>query len=513
MKPRILVCAFSICAIAALTIPNRVQGQLERGQLHHYKLIDLGTLGGPVGLFFGLTGPLNNRGMASTCVSTSEMDPNFPNINLYFDSGPQPNFIEHAVLWQQGVLTDLGTLPGGTSSCEQWITDTGLIVGGSTNGIMDPLLGVPEVHATLWLGKRPFDLGTLGGYESVPYSANDFGQVVGGAANTIPDPYNVNFSNFAVQAATQVHAFLWERGVMHDLGTLANGTDSVAFYVNDSGQVNGISFTNNVVNPVTGIPTTDPFLWENGKMIDLGTLGGAYAIGNYLNSKGQVAGVSNLTGDLSAHPFLWTKGKGMQDLGTLGGIFGSAEWMNNTGEVIGLSSIPGDQLVFAFLWRNGVMTNISPATDTFGEAEGVNDLGQIVGGANDSQGNGYGFLWQNGGPMIHLYDLAVPGSDLIAFQEATYINNRGEIAGNGTDAASNDHAALLIPCDENHPNIAGCDYSPVDASKLAEIRLAQAEQMPDGAPTAPRMSPAEMLSRYRAKVANRRHGFTASPIQ
>ena len=102
---------------------------------------------------------------------------------------------------------------------------------------------------------------------------------------------------------------------MHDLGTLADGTDSVAFYVNDLGQVNGISFTNNVVNPVTGVPTTDPFVWENGKMIDLGTLGGAYAIGNYFNEKGQVAGMSDLAGDLNAHPFLWTKGKGMQDSG------------------------------------------------------------------------------------------------------------------------------------------------------------------------------------------------------
>jgi probable HAF family extracellular repeat protein len=513
MKPRILVCAFCLCSIAALTIPNRVQGQLETGQLHHYKLIDLGTLGGPVGLFFGLTGPLNNRGMASTCVSTAEMDPNYPNINLYFASGPQPNFIEHAVLWQNGVLTDLGTLPGGTSSCEQWITDTGLIVGGSTNGIMDPLLGVPEVQATLWLGKKPFDLGTLGGYESVPYSANDFGQVVGGAANTIPDAYNTGGFNFAVQAATQVHAFLWERGVMRDLGTLGDGTDSVAFYVNDLGQVNGISFTNNIVNATTGLPTTDPFVWQNGKMTDLGTLGGVYAIGNYMNDRGQVAGSSDLAGDQTGHPFLWSKATGMQDLGTLGGVFGSAEWMNNTGEVIGFSTIPGDQGTDAFLWKNGVMTNISPTTDTFGEAEGINDLGQIVGGAQDSQGNGYGFLWQNGGPMVHLYDLAVPGSDLIAFQEATFINNRGEIAGNGTDPAGNDHAALMIPCDESHPGIPGCDYSSVNAKSLAETRAAQAAQPSKVPATRPKLSPAEMMARYRAKMANRRHGSISSPIE
>jgi hypothetical protein len=73
MKPSILVCAFCLCAIASLTIPNRVQGQLERGQLHHYhyKLIDLGTPGGPDSLIYGLTGPLNNRGMASTCGTTT----------------------------------------------------------------------------------------------------------------------------------------------------------------------------------------------------------------------------------------------------------------------------------------------------------------------------------------------------------------------------------------------------------------------------------------------------------
>lgn len=513
MKPSILVCAVCICAIAALTIPNRVQGQLERGQLHHYKLIDLGTPGGPDSLIYGLTGPLNNRGMTSTCGTTSEMDPNYPNINSYFANGPGPNYIQHAFLWQNGVFTDLGTLPGGTSSCEQWITDAGLIVGGSTNGLIDPLLGVPEVHATLWLGKKPFDLGTLGGYESVPYSANDFGQVVGGAANTVPDAYNTDGFNFAVQAATQVHAFLWERGVMRDLGTLGDGTDSVAFYVNDLGQVNGISFTNNIVNATTGLPTTDSFVWQNGKMIDLGTLGGVYSIGNYMNDIGQVAGASDLAGDQTAHPFLWSKASGMQDLGTLGGVFGSAEWMNNTGDVIGFSTIPGEQFVYAFLWKNGVMINISPATDTFGEAEGVNDLGQIVGGAQDSQGNGYGFLWQNGGPMVHLYDLAVPGSDLIAFQEATFINNRGEIAGNGRDAAGNDHAALLIPCDENHPGIPGCDYNPVNAKTLAETRAAQAVQPSKVPATGAKLSPAEMMARYRSKVANRRHGVTSSPIQ
>jgi len=43
------------------------------------------------------------------------------------------------------------------------------------------------------------------------------------------------------------------------------------------------------------------------------------------------------------------------------------------------------------------------------------------------------------------------------------INRRGEIAVNGIDANGNEQAALLVPCDEDHQGVEGCDYSMVDA--------------------------------------------------
>jgi len=55
------------------------------------------------------------------------------------------------------------------------------------------------------------DLGTLGGNNSFPLGINDRGQVVGWSETADIDP-NSGFPTF--------HAFLWNRGVMHDLGTL-----------------------------------------------------------------------------------------------------------------------------------------------------------------------------------------------------------------------------------------------------------------------------------------------------
>ena len=159
----------------------------NQGSKHRqYKLIDLGTLGGPSSIIFGETGPLNNAGEVTSCADTAALDPYFPNDNPYFGGDP---YVQDAFLWRHGSMHDLGSLPGGTGSCGQWISDNGIVVGASENGSFDTLAGYPAVNAVRWLNGKALNLGTFGGSASVAWAVNSRGQIAGGAANTIPDPY------------------------------------------------------------------------------------------------------------------------------------------------------------------------------------------------------------------------------------------------------------------------------------------------------------------------------------
>ena len=240
---------------------------------------------------------------------------------------------------------------------------------------------------------------------------------------------------------------------MQDLGTLG-GPDAWAFFVNARGQVVGESYTNSIPNPSNGtcspnVPTQDPFIWENGRMIDVGTLGGTCGFANALNNQGQVVGVSSLPGNLTFHPFFWNRGE-LKDLGTFGGSTGQASWINDAGDVVGAADFPGDQVHDAFLWKHGVMTDLGNLGLT-SFAFAVNSGGQVVGHSLINDGTFRAFLWEKRGPMIDLNTLIPPSSGL-TLTEAIYINDRGEIAGAGLLLNGDVHAYLLIPngdCDSD----------------------------------------------------------------
>ncbi len=113
--------------------------------------------------------------------------------------------------------------------------------------------------------------------------------------------------------------------------------------------------------------------------------------------------------------------------------------------------------------------------------------------------------------MVDLNAL-IPANSTLFLHAPETINDRGEIAGVGFDPSGNQHAFLLIPCDQNHPDIQGCDYNLVEAVATAQARSEQIAPAPT-APSGGKLSPAEMITRFRSMMANRYRWFGTFPTK
>lgn len=214
------------------------------------------------------------------------------------------------------------------------------------------------------------DIGTLGGHNSGGSAINLQGQVVGSAQpNDVRGYY---------------HAFLYSNGTMQDLGTLAGAdpegnTESVGTAVNSKGQVTGYSFLTGGAGP------QHAFLFSNGKMQDLGTLGGTggddLSRGEGIDNAGEVAGWS-FDANFHERAFLYKNGV-MHDLGTLGGNLSVASGIASTGQVLGASTVAGEYAWHAFVYSGGTMTDLNslispPVYVSLSEAIALNKKGLIL---------------------------------------------------------------------------------------------------------------------------------------
>ena len=437
MKSPKVTCLIALGSLALLPMQSQVLAQEQEKQQIHYRLIDIGTFGGPasyVNIPNAYAQVLNNRGMVAGSADTSTPDP-YQSFCFNEDC-----FVSHPFESHAGVLRDLGVLPGGASSGTNWVSTNDLIVGESQNGTIDPLIpGFPELHAVLWNKGTIVDIGTVeGGNESIANSVNTRGQIVGWSLNGIPDDSSITGLGY------QTRAFVWQKGVMQDLGTLG-GPDAMANLVNESGQIVGESYTSSTPSSYCaenlGLSlTTGAFLWQNGKMFNLGGFGGTCTFASDLNNRGQVVGTSTLTGDLAQHPFLWDR-TAFTDLGTFGGSRGSANAINDAGEAVGWAAYPGDLVLHASRWKNGRMTDLGTINDDpLSFAFTINGKGDVAGSSVNGDFSQFrAFLWHEGGPMVDLNTLIPGDSDLFLTVPET-INDRGEIAGIGLDPNGNQHA-------------------------------------------------------------------------
>lgn len=240
-----------------------------------------------------------------------------------------------------------------TGNSKAWgINAGGAVVGESSVG--------NATQATVFSNGSVHTLGTLGGLNSYGYGINASGQVVG-----VSDTASGAQHGFVTRAD----------GSLADIGPVNGGGSSAASAINDLGQVTGYAETNAAGDYAA-------YIYQNGSMNFLATLGGNYAQGYAINNAGMVAGYSFLAGNLESHAFLYANGV-MKDLGGLGGYDSYATGINEAGDVVGASNLVAGVGYHAFLYSGGTLKDLNDLIDpalgwTLAYAGDINDKGQIA---------------------------------------------------------------------------------------------------------------------------------------
>jgi probable HAF family extracellular repeat protein len=348
------------------------------------------------------------------------------------------------------------------------------------------------------------DLGTFGGPASNAIAVNDRGQVIGWAERKQTDengihlglsflwdkgnlcpigiyPADINDSG-RIAGRMRAHgmqvAALWEKGRTRSLGSLEGERCRVteAIALNDPGQVIGNCWTRSDDEHWRG------FVWQRGRMTDLGDLGRPHTSVQAINELGQIVGHSDRMNERSGyretHAFLWERGA-MRDLAPLdlpsswlptfplndrGQVVGSvggrparraAVWesgkirtlvtfgrgctavdINEAGAVAGFCAVRPTNLAHPALWRNGKVTDLGTAFGDRGRAIALNDRGQVIGFTRGGRGSAeHAFVWESG-TMTDLGTLGGKSSGVVA------INERGQIIGWAETKNGIPHAVL-----------------------------------------------------------------------
>jgi probable HAF family extracellular repeat protein len=279
------------------------------------KLLDIGSLGGGSATAYGIAGDVGK--------DPWQEDEGRRRIRVTGDSETAQDQ-DHAFLYEDHFMRDLGVLPGGSASIGRGVNSSGEVVGEADNAE-----GV--FQAFLFKHGNMVTLGPLGSTASVARAINDQGDVTG-------DAY---------WQGHDFHAFLYYHDKIADLGTLPGAVISSGRAINDELQVTGYSSS-------LDYSFQHAFLWSWGKMIDLGVLPtGNFSQGNGINSWGQVVGDSDVIGNPFGyvnHAFLYSHGH-MYDLNDLipsnsGWVLGSAAGINDRGEIAGSGSFNGEGRAF-----------------------------------------------------------------------------------------------------------------------------------------------------------------------
>jgi probable HAF family extracellular repeat protein len=315
------------------------------------------------------------------------------------------------------VLTDLGTLAGLQSAQANDLNETGQVVGHAAN------------RPFRWENGVITDLGTLGGNTGGAAAINEAGQMVGASATP-----------------TGSRATLWDGSAIVNLTPLLGaGEWSTASGLNDAGDV-------------VGNVNSKAFVWENGNLTMLPHLGGVFGSATDINHARQIVGASYTTvvtqlGNMP-HAVLWQDG-GMTDLGVLpGDEDSSATAINELGQIVGSSGRTDpdtyETMYRPFIYENGVMTAV-PVNSGESYAADINDHRVVVGTMRAGGGPSkyHAFIYADG--VVTNLNTLIPAGSGLHLAYAQSINNAGQIVGVAFDSQLRYHAFLLTPMTSGTP--------------------------------------------------------------
>ena len=341
-------------------------------------------------------------------------------------------------------LDDLGFVKGMDASQAAAINNLGQVAGTAYKG--------KQTCAFYYDHNKKF-MEDAGGLNSRGFAINSFNVVAGDAA-------------FLGPVASITHAAILQGGYAKDLGVLKGQVYSRANGINAIGQVVGFS------GQKRDSSDSRAFLWTGPTgMVDIGTLGGAYAQANAINDAGIITGTAQIRAPIdTTHAFIYNAQSDslvpMRDLGVLGGLYSNGTAINSSNHVVGYSSIKlNDTRVHAFLHDGNRMIDLgslsrplsTPASDV-SVALGVNKLDQVVGysfvpAVTGTARQQVAFLWtrpssiNDTGKMVNLNTrLNDTGTNYLLIS-AVAINDQGQIvasAYNITDGGQL-RAVLLTP--------------------------------------------------------------------
>ncbi|QLQ39103.1 hypothetical protein [Micromonospora robiginosa] len=262
--------------------------------------------------------------------------------------------------------------------------------------------------------------------------------------------HDVNAAGVAVGAAELAtgywHAVRWVDGRIEDLGTLG-GPNSQAEAIDERGRIVGTA------QAADG--SSHAVAWVNGRIQDLGLTGGIFSIA-FDTAGDRVVGVYHVTDSFSGRRAFVRTGNteitidaprgasaaAVNEAGTVAGTYGFKDWTDPP------------FVNQAFVWRDGVLRSLGTLGGPTSVANGINDLGQVVGTSDTADGRFAAFFW-DGSAMRRLASSSTSPT-------AQAVNDSGLVI--GTDGAGG--RAMIWPTPT-----AGSQVLPLPAGAVSSVAI------------------------------------------